>query len=224
MASGGSGTNTIQLLLILDDVSHQAYLQMSGPSDAWFSWGFGSSTMSGTYALVSTGASVSERKLGNHNAGTQLANSITVLSNSFNGSQRFISLSRPLSTPSSAYYSFNVAQSSLSLIWAIGSSPVFAYEGINNHGAISATNAAVPDAELAAPVFSSGRVTLSLTNLLVTVTNYLETSTDLGSSSNTWTEAKSLFSPSPCGTFLLSYVTNVTFQATNGAFFFRVRR
>jgi hypothetical protein len=97
-ATGGAGTNTIQLLLILDGASHQAYVQMSGPADAWWSWGFGSSTMTGTYALVSSGgSSVTERQLGNHTAGTQLENSITVLSNCLNGSQRYISLSRPLS-------------------------------------------------------------------------------------------------------------------------------
>lgn len=225
-ATGSCGTNTTQLLLILDDVSGLAYVQMSGPADAWFSWGFGASTMSGTYAIVS-GASVNERKLGNHNPGTQLTNSFNLLTSCTDGNQRFISLSRPLSGASSSYYTFSTGQSSIPLIWAIGVSTTFAYEGSStNHGAMTVTNLAVSNSPpgFASAAVGGGMVVLSLTNVFPTFTNYLDTSTNLNSSSSGWTPAQILTSPTPCGSLMLGYVTNLAIPVTNNASYFRVRR
>ena len=58
-----------------------AWFQMTGPDSAWFGVGFGSTTMTNTYAIIATGsATVQERKLGSHSSGSLLNSSISVIS------------------------------------------------------------------------------------------------------------------------------------------------
>lgn len=103
-----------------------------GPADRWFAWGFGSQTMSGTYALITneTGNEIMvERKLGNHNGGQLLEPSITLISSQNDGSTLDVVVSRALEAPGPDYYEFDLQAVEnmvpIDVIWARGSSLAF---------------------------------------------------------------------------------------------------
>lgn len=94
---------------------------ITGPSTVWHAVGFGGNAMNGTYCIVVDGqGNVSERKLGNHNGGTQLSSSITSSNTSVAAGTRTTVVKRPLSGASGNHFTFPGNGSSVSVIWAYG--------------------------------------------------------------------------------------------------------
>jgi hypothetical protein len=104
---------------------------LSGPATVWFGVGFGAKAMPDfPWAIVVDGSGgVSERKLGDHAAGTLLQPSVKVVSNVVDAGVRTVVLSRPLKGSGPDYYTFNAtaADASIPFINAIGSGPDLAY-------------------------------------------------------------------------------------------------
>ena len=130
-----------------------ARINITGPAGVWFGAGFGASTMKGTYAIIVDGHGVvTERQLGDHAPGIVLSpwnanvttpstthapssslssSSFTVVSNEVTGGTRTVVVQRPLTGPSSAYYTFDPrALAGLSVLSAVGSSPDFSFHKV----------------------------------------------------------------------------------------------
>lgn len=126
-------TTGVSVSLTVDATKDLVTITMQGPADAWFGCGFNASIMANTpYAIIvhnaSTTAMVMERKLGDHDPGTQLAPSVNIISQSVSGNVRTVVLTRPLKGKSLGYYSFDLSlDSSIPVITAVGSSQTFAY-------------------------------------------------------------------------------------------------
>jgi hypothetical protein len=105
-------------------------------SAAWGSWvgiAFGATSMADTpYAIIvdapattATAAVVQERKLANHDAGTSLASTVTVVSDTTVNHRRTIVMTRALAGATNDHYSFTVARANLPTLFAIGTGPTF---------------------------------------------------------------------------------------------------
>lgn len=96
-------------------------ITMTGPSNVWFGFGFGGSSMNGTYSIICDGAgNVSERRLGNHNSGSQLSSSFTSTTTSVSGSVRTTVVKRSMTGMNSSYFTFPGGGTGFSVIWAFG--------------------------------------------------------------------------------------------------------
>ena len=97
----------------------------------WFGTAFGARAMADQpWTIVVDGhGSVTERKLGNHEPGSQLEASITVVSNEVAGATRTVVLSRPLQGTTADYFTFSLAEedATVPILVAYGSSPSFSY-------------------------------------------------------------------------------------------------
>eukprot|EP01050_Picozoa_sp_SAG11_P040134 SAG11_NODE_17281_length_523_cov_0.849057_1_plen_174_part_11 len=107
----GATDSLVFVSVSLDATKNAATITLTGPADVWFGAGFGSANMVGTYAVIveAGGAgSVSERKLGQHLAGTELKASLKVMRSSVTNGRRTVVLSRPLKGDTADYYSFSI--------------------------------------------------------------------------------------------------------------------
>ena len=121
------------------NVNGDVIINISGPANVWFGIGFNATSMANLpYTIVSDGlGNVYEVKLGNHNPGIRLNNSLKILSNVVNGSRRTLSISRDIKGLNDNYYSFNKEQSTLNLINAIGSQVKFSYHHLRSANTLS---------------------------------------------------------------------------------------
>lgn len=102
-------------------VGDSVVITMNGPSNVWFAYGFGGSSMSGTYCMVNDGSgNVTERKLGNHAQGTALTSSLLSSSTSVAGGVRTTIVKRTLTGMNSDYFTFPASSTGFSIIWAYG--------------------------------------------------------------------------------------------------------
>lgn len=128
------------------DVGSIVTLTLSGPSDRWFSLGFGAASMTNNTDVVlchtATSLTSFDRYLTGFNApvsdGLQ---SWTIVSNTVSGSSRTIVATRALNTGDSRDYVFSPEPNPISLIWARGSANNYTlnYHGGTNRGVV-ATN------------------------------------------------------------------------------------
>ena len=129
-ATFGATASLVNLTVALDAAADEARITMSGPSAVWFGVGFDAQQMGDepwTVVVDGTGA-VTERKLVDQKAGTELPASVTVVSSSVGNGVRTVVLTRPLKGKGPDYYSFNVANTTtLPFINAVGSTPAFGY-------------------------------------------------------------------------------------------------
>eukprot|EP00929_Paragymnodinium_shiwhaense_P025556 TRINITY_DN15429_c0_g1_i1.p1 TRINITY_DN15429_c0_g1~~TRINITY_DN15429_c0_g1_i1.p1 ORF type:complete len:781 (+),score=127.63 TRINITY_DN15429_c0_g1_i1:66-2408(+) len=102
---------------------------LTGPADVWFGVGFNAGTMADQpYAvIVEAGAGVSERKLGNHQPGSLLEPSVTLVHDSSVGGKRTVELTRPVAGKTSKHYTFPTTAGSVNVITAVGNTPALAY-------------------------------------------------------------------------------------------------
>merc|ERR1719420_2543012 len=78
------------------------------------------------YAIIVDGSGhVTERKLADHHAGTQLPATVKVISSTVKNGQRIVVLTRALEGATEDYFTFASSQSSISFINAIGGTPTF---------------------------------------------------------------------------------------------------
>lgn len=107
-------------------VGDSVNIVITGPSTVWHAVGFGGSSMNGTYCIVVDGqGNVTERKLGNHNGGSQLTSSISASSSSVVSGTRTTTIKRPLAGATSSHFTFPGNGSAVSVIWAYGSGATF---------------------------------------------------------------------------------------------------
>lgn len=103
---------------------------IQGPATVWFGVGFDATTMSDLpYAIIVNGTGgIMERRLGDHDAGRQLATTVNVVSNTVTSGLRTVVLTRSMAGASSDYYTFDVATgTNINFINAYGSTPDFSY-------------------------------------------------------------------------------------------------
>ena len=107
------------------DINGNITITISGPSKVWYGVGFDATVMANQpYAIIIDGTGiVTERKLGNHNPGTLLPSTITILSNTVNNNGiRTVIMQRPLKG-----MEYCLKSGSLNVITAIGSTPDLSY-------------------------------------------------------------------------------------------------
>ena len=130
IATFGATGSLVNLTVALDAAADEARITMAGPSAVWFGVGFNAQQMGDEpWTIVVDGAgAVTERKLVDQKPGTELAATITVVSNTAVNGVRTVVLTRPLKGKDEDYYSFDVAgTTALPFINAVGSGPAFAY-------------------------------------------------------------------------------------------------
>lgn len=127
---GGTAASLVKFGLTVSGSKNLATITMSGPSTVWFGVGFGTTLMADLpYAITVEGntGNVTERKLGNHDAGSVLAKSVAVQSNTVADGVRTVVLTRALKGATKDHYSFNSTDLTLDFINAIGAGAEFAY-------------------------------------------------------------------------------------------------
>ncbi len=119
-------------------VGDSVQVTMTGPASSWFAFGFGQSFMNNAYCIVTDGfGGISERKLGNHNGGSQLTSSFTKSGQSSSSGVRTTKVTRTLMGLNSNYFTFPNSSSSITLIWAYGNGASFGSHA--NRGATTLT-------------------------------------------------------------------------------------
>ena len=111
--------NTVSLDLSINDATDQVDIIAQGRTDGWFGIGFGNTVMNGTYAIIyEFGGGVTERKLGNHNPGSVLASTVSLVSDTSSGGVRTVHLQRTLDVGNSDYFTFTATPGNIDLISA----------------------------------------------------------------------------------------------------------
>ena len=126
----GATQSLVRVEVGIDTAKDLVTITLTGPSAVWFGTGFNASAMKDSpWAIIVDGTgNVTERKLQDQNPGTQLPDSVTVLSSTVAGDLRTVVVTRPLIGKTADYYTFNTAtDGSLSFINAIGSTPTLSY-------------------------------------------------------------------------------------------------
>ena len=107
----------------IDTENEEVTINMVGPENDWFAYGFGNSAMDGTYAIIlekQDGSTVlSERILGFHNKGSALPTEFQVVAEEIDGGLRNVTLRGPASSPV-GNYDFPSSTGDLSIISATG--------------------------------------------------------------------------------------------------------
>lgn len=130
----GSVDSKVSLSLNINETSNIVLMNFTGPSDFWFGMAFNAYSMGDLpYSIIFNGTGeVFEVKLGNHDCGTILNKSITVLSNKVINNTRYVQLSRPIEGLNSNYYTFVTSVSSIPLLEAIGINKNYGYHQYRN--------------------------------------------------------------------------------------------
>eukprot|EP00494_Astrolonche_serrata_P024296 UN24554 len=125
-------------------------ITLSGPDKVWFGIGFGADKMADLpYAIIVDGnnGTVTERKLGSHAPGDQLATTVKVMSNKVAAGVRTVVLARSTKGNSADYYTFSTLAGSIPIITAVGNKPDLSYHAQRTAATIfllpSANNACV---------------------------------------------------------------------------------
>lgn len=136
--ASGSINLTVALKVDQRDPSQDtATITLTGPIDAWFGTGFGTTDMcrhmqadlcpdGGPYAIVVFGGEVQERQLNFHGPGVALPPTVRVVSNEVVGGNRTVTVTRPLNGPDERYYNFDIEETALPIITARGCGLTFA--------------------------------------------------------------------------------------------------
>jgi len=130
--------SSMSLDIILNTNMDSVSMEFSGPSSGYYAVGFGGTSMTNTYTLVvNSNGTVQERKLGNHQGGNVLSNSVT-----YNavvaGGVRTAYIERARAGASGNHYTFSSNGGAINLIWAKGGTS-FGNHGGSNRGFASIT-------------------------------------------------------------------------------------
>lgn len=120
--------SSMTLDITMNTTTDSLEMEFSGPSSGYFSVGFGSTGMNGTYiVLVNSNGTMAERKLGQYNGGSVLTSSIAYSAVTA-GTIRTAYIERSRIGASTNHYTFPVSGGSIPLIWAKGGT------SFGNHG------------------------------------------------------------------------------------------
>ena len=137
-----SALKQVSMHLDLDSHADKAQITLTGPDGVWFGVGINASAMADLpYTIIVNGSGeVMERKLADHDPGTQISTSVTIVSNSVVKGVRTIVLNRKMSGLTADHYTFSPAvESSIPFISAVGSGPAFAYHKFKGAATLSLT-------------------------------------------------------------------------------------
>ncbi|KAA3639075.1 MAG: hypothetical protein DWQ02_04255 [Bacteroidetes bacterium] len=142
--SVNAGGETLTLDMNIDTDINLVTLTMTGPDNVFFAFGFGGTSMNNTYAIIMEGnGNIMERALGNHNSGTLLTSSITVIQNTTSGGVRTVQLTRAINGLNASYFTFPSSATVINFIYSRGSSSTLQYHGFANKG-ISSISSVLP--------------------------------------------------------------------------------
>jgi len=131
LVAGAGSAGNVSLDLSMQEALNEVTITLSGPDKVWFGVGFDASGMTTEpYAIVVDGdGNVSEHKLGVHAAGTVLQPTVSVVSSASSAGRRIVVLTRKMkiSDYEDAFFGFDITQTALPYITAVGSGPAFAY-------------------------------------------------------------------------------------------------
>lgn len=122
-----SASSLVQVTTLIDTDHDVVTITLAGPSDVWFGVGFGAKNMGQqpwTIVVEGDNGAITERKLADHDAGVVVTPSIKVQSDTTNGDQRTVVITRPIANK---LYSFDTKATEIPFINAIGSSAQFSY-------------------------------------------------------------------------------------------------
>ena len=120
---------------------------LTGPaSNVWFGVGFDAEKMGDTpYTFIVDGSgAVTERRIGNHDAGTQLKSSVKVLSSAVENGRRKIVLERSLTGATPQHLTFDPSAGGVSYIAAVGTSGTLGYHKARGGGDLMLVQAGAP--------------------------------------------------------------------------------
>ena len=138
--SGSGITSTVE-------VETEVRITMTGPNVGYFSVGFGGNTMTNTASaiVVENGVAPYEKVLGSQTAGTDPPAVLTVVSDTVDGANRVVVVTRPIAGGSGTY-AFPTAAGSIDVIWASGAG-AYVYHNSRGDGSltfVSSNPAATP--------------------------------------------------------------------------------
>jgi hypothetical protein len=114
-------TGTVQSLLNLSMSINKTGISITitGPSGVWFGVGFNATTMSDhPWTIIIDGrGNISEYRLGNHQPGTLLNRSVSVINNTVSGNIRTVTMSINIDNP---YQQFSLMDDIINIIMAVG--------------------------------------------------------------------------------------------------------
>jgi len=127
----GSVVSVTTFSLRLDATTDQGEvtITLKGPSNVWYGVGLGATVMadSPNAIIVSGNGTIFEQKLQNQGAGSRLAMSLKIISNEVLSGLRTVVLKRPFKGLTKDHYTFDVTESNLDFINAIGKGVELAY-------------------------------------------------------------------------------------------------
>ncbi len=140
----GSGTNQIDLSVVVNSQTGVIHFTMTGPATKWFGVGFAATSMSsGAYGiLANVGAGNPQEYMiqGQTTPSLQSNQNLTNSSNSTSGGRKTYVFSRALTTGDANDYSFPVNPTSINIIWAYGNSTSLAYHSSRGVTSLVFTN------------------------------------------------------------------------------------
>ena len=136
----GQTKSLVTLAIALDLDKSLATITLTGPAGVWFGVGLGAIVVDqAPWALIVDGyGNVSERKLRKESPGDLLAPSVHVVSNTAQGVNRTVVLTRPMPGKSAEYYSFAAGREiAVPFINAIGFGPQLAHHKLQDVSSIA---------------------------------------------------------------------------------------
>lgn len=132
-----SSTPGLNITLRVQTNASDVTITATGPSDRWYSIGFGTQNMNNGDCLIFSNTGISDRHFNGNNTPVVDSNDWNVISNITNGGVRTIVASRSLSTATPTLdFTFNNSLSTIPVVWARSETPTFslAYHGNTNRG------------------------------------------------------------------------------------------
>ena len=125
-----NASRNMEINVAIDPSQDLIEITMTGPTNVWYAYGFGTNRMTNCYTILTDGnGNISERKLGNHNAGSALNSSFLSSSFSQNGGIGTTIVTRSLSGMTGDYYTFQGNEGTITIIWGFGNGANLAYHG-----------------------------------------------------------------------------------------------
>ena len=155
------------------EVTTEVKITMTGPNVGWYSIGFGGSTMTAAASaiVVDNANAPVEKVLGSQSGGTDPPAVLTVVSNTVNGANRVVVVTRPIAGASGTY-SFPTSAGDIAVIWAHGTA-AYAYHA-TTRGSATMTLAVPPAATPVQGTWSNSAITASVatvgTDVRITLT------------------------------------------------------
>jgi len=140
MPLSGTKTDLVTLSVDVNSLANNVTITITGPSNVWFGVAFNATEMQDTpWAIIvyDVDGKVMERQLADHNPGSILQGSVTVLSNTVTGGRRKVVLQRGLKGLTKSHYTFSAQVGSIPFLNALGSTAEFAFHANRSASTLS---------------------------------------------------------------------------------------